>query len=146
MMGWTYWDWTRCPGTKARCIWKSGFSTTGANTSFLKNLPAGVVYWKAGPMSFAWITFGFAKFFSCSRWSRKQTSAGKSTNLRSSQLWRNTLDLSDQVFYLDYLGYLANLLQSGYLVYLGLLMLLLGSLVGQTQLKRRPSLPVSGLC
>ncbi len=74
------------------------------------------------------------KFFSCSRWSQQQTSAGKSTHVRSSQLLRNTLDLSDQVFYLDYLGYLANLLQSGYLVYLGLLMLLLGSLVGQMQL------------
>jgi hypothetical protein len=82
-------------------------------------------------MSSAWITFGPAKFFSCSRWSRKQTSAGNSTHVRSSQLWSNTLD---QVFYIDYLGYLANLLQSGYLVYLGLLMLLLGSLVGQMQL------------
>jgi hypothetical protein len=99
-----------------------------------------------GPMSSAWIMFGSAnlKFFSCSesnlRWSRKQTvtsaHAGKCTHVHSSssQLWRNTLDLSDQVFYLDYLGYLANFLQWGYLVYLGLLMLLLGSLVGQMQL------------
>ena len=87
-------------------------------------------------VSEVWITFGSAKFFSCSRWSRKQTSAGKSTHVCSSQLWRNTLDLSDQVFYLCHLGYLADLLQKGYLGYLGLLimMLLLGSLVGQMRL------------